>query len=141
MRKGWAVAPKNDYPADWREIATAVKDAANWHCIRCGHEHRVEGWYILTVHHLDGDKANARWWNLRALCQRCHLSVQGRVMPERPYLFAHSAWFRPYVAGFYAYYHAGEDITREEAESNVDAYLALGQPWLYPYPIGGPDAR
>jgi hypothetical protein len=132
MSRGWAVTPKNDYPADWREIATAVKDAANWTCVRCGHPHSVEGWFILTVHHLDGDKVNGRWWNLLALCQRCHLSVQGRVMPERPYLFAHSAWFRPYVAGFYAYYHAGLDITREEADANTDAWLALGQPWLYP---------
>lgn len=49
-------------------------------------------WRILTVHHLDGDKLNCRWWNLAALCQRCHLSIQGRVnarhlqMQKRPHL-------------------------------------------------------
>lgn len=28
---------------------------------------------ILTVAHLDHDKTNNRFWNLKALCQRCHL--------------------------------------------------------------------
>jgi hypothetical protein len=28
---------------------------------------------VLTVAHLDHDKTNNRFWNLRALCQRCHL--------------------------------------------------------------------
>src|SRR5262245_6663119 len=49
--------------------------------IEVGNDHGpVEArWRILTVHHLTGDKADCRWWNLAALCQRCHLSVQGRV--------------------------------------------------------------
>lgn len=29
---------------------------------------------VLTVAHLDRDKDNNRFWNLAALCQRCHLS-------------------------------------------------------------------
>lgn len=46
----------------------------------------VEARYrILTVHHLNGDKADRRWWNLLALCQRCHLQVQGKVNPLRPW--------------------------------------------------------
>jgi hypothetical protein len=28
---------------------------------------------ILTVAHLDHDKTNNRFWNLKALCQKCHL--------------------------------------------------------------------
>lgn len=84
---------------------------------------------MLTVHHLDGDKANCRWWNLLALCQSCHLSIQGRVIPERPWLYEHSDWFRPYVAGFYASYYSGVEITRDEAETNLSRYLVLGQPW------------
>lgn len=88
---------------------------------------------VLTVHHLDGDKANSRWWNLLALCQVCHLQIQARVIPERPYLFEHTAWFKPYVAGFYAWYHGGREISRAEAEAELDRWLALGQPWLYPY--------
>ncbi|GAH88897.1 unnamed protein product, partial [marine sediment metagenome] len=33
---------------------------------------------MLTVHHLDGNKANCEDWNLAALCQRCHLR-KGRI--------------------------------------------------------------
>jgi hypothetical protein len=29
---------------------------------------------VLTVAHLDHDKTNNRFWNLKALCQRCHLN-------------------------------------------------------------------
>lgn len=84
----------------------------------------------LTVHHLDGDKSNCRWWNLLALCQKCHLSVQARVVPERPFLWEHSEWFKPYAAGFYAYWHDGLELDREDCD--IERYLRLGQPWLYP---------
>lgn len=124
------LVPTGEYAADWPEISRATKDAAGWRCVRCNHLHDREGWYILTVHHLDGNKANNVWWNLLALCQRCHLTIQGRVVPERPWLFEHSAWFKPYVAGFYAKFYGGEDITREQAEAELDRWLTLGQPWL-----------
>lgn len=123
---GWAIVPTGAYPEDWPTIAAAVKDAAKWRCIRCDKPHQREGWFILTVHHLDGDKANCRWWNLLALCQRCHLSIQGRVNPERPWVMTeHTPWFRPYVAGFYARKYLGEDLTREEAEARLEELLAL----------------
>ena len=57
----------NDYPSNWRDIATRVKDEAGWKCVRCGHAHSREGWHVLTVHHLDGNKANCVWWNLLPL--------------------------------------------------------------------------
>lgn len=82
-------------------------------------------WRILTVHHLDGNKANCRWWNLVALCQRCHLQIQGRVQMERVWPWEHSEWFRPYVAGYYALVYLGEEIEREEAEARMDELLAL----------------
>ena len=136
------------YPADWPAIARAVKEAAQWRCIRCHHpdprDYRPRGRHpcdvhcchapgkqrILTVHHLDGDKANVRWWNLLALCQACHLTVQARVLPTRPYLFPHSVWFVPYVCGFYASYYGGLEIPREVAEADPERWLVLGQPWL-----------
>jgi 5-methylcytosine-specific restriction endonuclease McrA len=176
---GWPVEVKGDYPAAWPEIATAVKDAAGWRCIRCGHpdppdfkprgehpcdercdhsarwkrrfgkshtltlpERKGDHWYwhkqparrVLTVHHLDGDKAHCSWWNLLALCQVCHLQVQAKVDPRRPYLWEHQAWFKPYAAGFYAFWYGRmADITRAEAEAEMDRWLALGQPWLYEY--------
>ena len=137
---------RGTYPENWREIADRVKDEAERRCVRCGHtderpgtptpcdqrcSHPANGKQrVLTVHHLDGDKANCRWWNLLALCQVCHLSVQARVIPERPWLWDHSQWFRPYVAGFYAWYYSGLEIAREDAESWTARYLAMGQPWL-----------
>lgn len=84
----------------------------------------VAQWRILTVHHLDGDKSNCVWWNLLSLCQRCHLTIQSRVNPAIPYFLEHSAWFRPYVAGYYAKRYEGRDITREEAVARMDELLA-----------------
>jgi 5-methylcytosine-specific restriction endonuclease McrA len=124
--------PQSRYPADWQAIAQAVKDAAGWCCIRCGHPHDVATGHVLTVHHLDGDKANCRWWNLTALCQRCHLQVQGKVKMDQIYMHPHSDWFRPYAAGFYAFTVLGLDLSRAEVDDRIAELLALGQPWLYP---------
>lgn len=87
---------------------------------------RVARWRILTVHHLNGDKADCRWWNLLATCQRCHLSVQSRVDPFVPYPWEHSEWFRIYAAGFYASKYLALDLTREETEARIDELLELG---------------
>lgn len=86
----------------------------------------VQGRYrILTVHHLDEDKANCRWWNLVALCQRCHLSMQRRVVMDRPYLYEHSEWFKPYAAAFYAFKYLGEDLDRAEVMARLEDLLKL----------------
>lgn len=82
-------------------------------------------WRILTVHHLDNDKANCRWWNLAALCQRCHLQIQGKVQMARVYPFEHSEWFRPYAAGYYAWAYLGQDLTRAEVDERMDDLLGL----------------
>ena len=91
-----------EYPANWKEIAKAVKDAADWKCVRCGHRHEPETGYCLTVHHLDIDPSNCAWWNIPALCQRCHLTIQSKVVMDRPWMFDHSEWFKPYVFTYYA---------------------------------------
>jgi hypothetical protein len=137
---------RGEYPPNRDELHDAVRAEAGGRCIRCGHPnetvsrrspcddqctHPRDGKQrILTVHHLDGDKANSRWWNLLALCQSCHLTIQGRVIPERPWLFEHSRWFVPYVCGFYAWYYGGLEITRAQAENEAPRWLQLGQPWL-----------
>lgn len=82
-------------------------------------------WRILTVHHFDGNKANCEWWNLLCLCQRCHLQIQTRVNPHQPYMFEHSAWLRPYVAGFYAFKYRNLQLTRHEVEDRLESLLAL----------------
>jgi hypothetical protein len=85
----------------------------------------VARWRVLTVHHLDGDKANCRWWNLAALCQRCHLEIQSRVVMERVYPHEHSEWFKPHAAGYYAWVYLQEEVTREEALKRMDELLGL----------------
>lgn len=79
----------------------------------------VAQWRIGTVHHLDGNKANCQWWNLLALCQRCHLTIQSRVNPEQPYYLEHSAWFQPYVAGFYAWKYEHRQVTRIDVTHRI----------------------
>lgn len=81
-------------------------------------------WRILTCHHMDGDKANCVWWNLLVLCQRCHLTIQGKVNPQQPYMFEHSDWMKPYVAGFYAKKYEGVEFTRSEVMARLDELLA-----------------
>ncbi len=80
---------------------------------------------VLTVHHMDGNKANVVWWNLVALCQVCHLQIQGRVTMEQRYFLEHSTWFKPYVAGYYAQKYLGVGLTRSETESRMDGLLNL----------------
>ena len=87
---------------------------------------------VLTVHHLDGDKGNCRWWNIPALCQSCHLKIQAAVIMAQTYQLPHTGWFRPYAAGFYAFTILGEDLTREEVEGRMDELLNVGQPHLEP---------
>jgi len=94
-------AIRGTYAEDWSRVARAVKDAAMWSCIRCGHVHDPAAGRCLTVHHFDGDKGNNARWNLMALCQACHLSVQARVDPETPLMFAPNRWAMPYIAGLY----------------------------------------
>ena len=92
----------NPYPPDWGEIAGQIKAEAGHCCVRCGHPNDRESGHVLTVHHLDMDPSNVKWWNLPPLCQKCHLSVQGRVILDRGWLLEHSNWFKPYVAGYYS---------------------------------------
>lgn len=82
-------------------------------------------WRILTVHHLNGIKWDCRWWNLAALCQRCHLTVQGRVVMERVWVWEHTEWFKPHAAGWYAFDYLGEELTREETMERMEELLAL----------------
>lgn len=112
-----------EYPDNWKEIAYRVKESADWHCIRCGHKHDTLAGYMLTVHHIDLDKSNCRWWNLAALCQRCHLQIQAKVDVKQVYMLEHSEWFKPYVAGRYAWL-AGLPDDREYVMANLSSLLA-----------------
>jgi len=106
----------------WEERRASVGDLA----VAQSNGNQVQAEYrILAVHHLNGVKADLRWWNLAALCQRCHLQIQGRVQMERVWPWEHSDWFKPHAAGWYAFAYLDEDITREEAIERMDELLAL----------------
>jgi len=111
---------------DGSHVANLEHDLATEAGVVVGYGKHVEAHHrILTVHHLDGVKGNCRWWNLASLCQRCHLTIQGRVRMERVYPWPHSHWFKPYAAGYYAWTYLGEEITRAEALERMDDLLAL----------------
>jgi hypothetical protein len=64
------------YPDNWHMISYQVKEEAGWKCIRCCHPHDPKNGYTLTVHYVDGNPDYNDHYNLRALCQRCHLRSQ-----------------------------------------------------------------
>lgn len=82
----------NEYPDNWVEIAGEIKRKAGWRCEHCDRGHNPLLGYTLTVHHLDGDKANCVYENLVALCQRCHLRIQARYFPGQGWLFDVPKW-------------------------------------------------
>jgi hypothetical protein len=83
-------------------------------------------WRILTVHHLTNRKADCRWGNLAALCQRCHLAIQGKVKMDQVFPFEHSEWFKPHAAWWYAVTYLNEENpSREEVMERLDDLLAL----------------
>ena len=93
----------SQYPKNWKQIATAVKNKAHWNCVRCNAPHHVATGHVLTVHHLDGDKSNCEEWNLAALCQRCHLKIQARVKMDQMFfenILPVSEWFKPHLEGY-----------------------------------------
>ena len=95
--------PRSAYPPNWPNIATIVKEEAGWLCGRCGHPHSPESGHTLTVHHLDMDKANNAWWNLAALCQRCHLHLQATLNINAALyqlsFWPVEEWLIPYIKG------------------------------------------
>ena len=70
---------KHRYPNNWKEIATKVKEEADWKCEKCGKQCRRPGEPFdthrntLTVAHLNHTPEDCRRENLRALCAPCHL--------------------------------------------------------------------
>jgi len=107
---------RGTYPRRWKRIAERVKRLNGYRCERCGHlslpatpilpcdsgcKHLRDGKRrVLTVHHLDGNKSNVRLWNLAALCQVCHLVIQGRVAFHQTWPWPHTPWMARHVARF-----------------------------------------
>lgn len=71
---------RSKYPADWDQIAVAIKEQAGWRCELCGLQCRFPGEAFdthrrtLTVAHINHVEMDCRAENLVALCPRCHLA-------------------------------------------------------------------
>lgn len=74
------------YPADWADITYFIKHLAKWHCEHCGHGNDYGKRRVLTTHHLNMIKSDCRYINLVALCQKCHLYIQGTFIPNQLFL-------------------------------------------------------
>jgi hypothetical protein len=151
------MADLSDYPPEWPLAAHHAKNEAGWRCVRCGHRHEKPfGPYVpcdalcrsdfhpesfelfprprrrvLTVHHLDGQKANLAWWNLAALCQVCHLLIQGVTLNDAPRFYSVrwlrlEPWAVPFAAGYYANRLLAVPPVREVVLSDLGRFLALG---------------
>ncbi len=74
------------YPDNWEQIAEEIKDAARWCCQGCGVQCYRPGEVVkdrrrlLTVHHKDRNPANCAKDNLIALCTRCHLKAEHKLL-------------------------------------------------------------
>lgn len=75
---------KNKYPKNWKQISKDIRfNRAKSKCEFCGAEnykpHPLTGSkVILTVAHLDHTPENCDYSNLKALCQKCHLSYDAK---------------------------------------------------------------
>jgi hypothetical protein len=49
------------------------KVAERYHPKRCFHCHSTKN---LQVHHIDRNRENNNWWNLRFVCQGCHMRIE-----------------------------------------------------------------
>ena len=95
----------NEYPEGWAEFAVQLKEEAGWKCERCRHENCFASGHVLTVHHLTGNKHQpfTDKWAFAVLCQRCHLSIQGRVKMDQLFfleVLPVSNWFKPHYEGY-----------------------------------------
>ena len=78
------------YPKDWKALSLSIRERAGWQCegspgiypdcrAANGKPHPVTGSrVVLTVAHLDHDESSSDSANLRAMCQRCHLTYDAR---------------------------------------------------------------
>lgn len=64
-------APLNMYSNDFNQISIDYRKSQNWKCEQCGLD-LSNNKQVLHTHHIDGNKSNNRYSNLKALCIECH---------------------------------------------------------------------
>lgn len=84
---------------------------------------------LLTVHHLDINKANVSWWNLAPLCQVCHLEVQAHWDWHQYYLVEPPHWMAPYMRAWELYQATGITVVNMKLQP-FDQYIGRWNPWL-----------
>ena len=106
---------RSKYPDDWEEISQRIRfERANSQCegspiypdccAKHGELHPVTGSkVVLTVAHLDHDTSNNDENNLRAMCQRCHLTYDAKFHAQnarrtryKRYLEAGQLWLKEF---------------------------------------------
>lgn len=72
------------YPDNWKEIAYAVKEEADWRCEMCGKQCRRPGESFdthkrtATVAHLNHIESDCSRENLKCACAPCHLRYDSK---------------------------------------------------------------
>lgn len=66
-----ATAPINEYTEDWDQISRRFRSLKKWTCEECGKDCRLDK-SELDTHHIDSNKYNNDYSNLKALCKDCH---------------------------------------------------------------------
>lgn len=69
----------DDYPVAWERIARQLKQIKNYTCEECGARYAERDGNI-QIHHIDNDRSNCTWNNLKVLCKSCH----DKYHPTRP---------------------------------------------------------
>lgn len=76
------------YPANWNQIARAIKEGADWKREKCGKQCRRPGEPFdthrrtLTVAHLNHTPEDVSTGNLMAMCAPCHLRYDAKHHAE-----------------------------------------------------------
>ncbi len=90
------MALTSDYPDNWPQIATAIKQAAGYRCDRCGlkclpparsYRHldrKLRRRLSAQVHHVDRNPAHNERANLVCVCAGCHLRLHRHYPKPTP---------------------------------------------------------
>ncbi|SCH44161.1 MULTISPECIES: HNH endonuclease signature motif containing protein [unclassified Romboutsia] len=62
------------YTRDWANVAQSYMISKGWACEECGLDCSLTKYY-LHVHHINGNRYNNSYRNLKSLCRKCYLEL------------------------------------------------------------------